>query len=251
MGAGERHNPTNLPRQSRAFFDLPRELRDEIYKHYHCAVPRTNGALLGYIDTPSSALLRTCKEVHQEAAPLFRRGLKAALLHERVCIKLADKDAGGTVRHVGWTRVSHERVNVWVRAGPEDDQSEIGWLYDIHHVWQGGVNDGAVKDVGDEILALSSKLKKLTHIFADEALGAIGRRLYSVYSRVAQVESKVLEKDGRGGIEHCSYEGWKGALKERQSQPSGLDMQQIISDVLGMQLTMHPTRTGLGDDGQF
>jgi hypothetical protein len=241
MEAEVRHNPTDLPPQTRAFFDLPRELRDEIYKHYHCAIPRKIGALRDYTDTPSSALLRTCKQVHQEAAPHFHRGLQTALLHERVCIRLRDKDAGGIVRHAGWTRVSHERFNIWVRAGPEDE-SEIGWLYDICYVWHGGVQEDKIKDMGDEILALSAMLKKLSHISAEEASSPIARRLYSVYSRVAQVATKVMQKDGRG--EHVLCEDYKGILKERQSQPG--DMQVAISALRSLVLT----RTDLGDDAQ-
>jgi hypothetical protein len=249
MEAVEHHNPTDLRPQTRAFFDLPRELRDEIYKHHHGAIPRTSGALRGYTDTPSSALLRTCQQVHQEAAPLFHRGLKAALLHECVCMKLRDKDAEGIVRHAGWTRVNYDRFNIWIRVGPEDD-SEIGWLYDLCHIWQGGVNDDAVKEVGDEILALSATLKKLSDLVLQEtkATTLIERRLHSVYSRVAQVATKVMQKDGR--CEDGLCEEVKGTLKERQSQPSGLDMQQIIGDMQSMQLTVYPARTDLGNGGQ-
>ncbi len=177
--------------QTRRFLDLPRELRDDVYKYCYQVTPHTYGALLGYADVPSSALLRTCKQVYQEAAPIFHAGLKAAILHDRVCIKLPN-DSERTVRHAGWQMLNNRRFDIWVRNGP-DDATEVGWLVYLTPIWQGGVQDTNLEQFSAEILTLSTKLHDLYNLFQAEKRkkpSPVEKRLYSLLSRVSQVAKR-------------------------------------------------------------
>jgi hypothetical protein len=244
--------------QTRQFFDLPRELRDEIYKYCYHVTPHTCGALRGYADIPSSALLRTCKQVYQEASPIFHSGLKAVLLHDRVRIKLPS-DSEGVVRHAGWTRISNERFDIWVRNGPEAD-TEVEWFVYLSHIWQGGVRDAELERSADEGFILWAKLDSLSKLFLaqhqDKEFSRIGRRLHSLQSRVCQVAKKVEQKEATRKASVCNETG-KKELKESQSQPSGFDVQQGISFVhhwqsygsVAVRAVRAQTETGSGNQG--
>ena len=214
--------------QTRKFTDLPRELRDEIYKYCYQVTAHSYGALRGYADIPSSALLRTCKQVYQEASPIFHHGLKAVLLHDRVRIKLPS-NSEAVVRHAGWTRISPERFDIWVRSGPESE-TDVEWFVYLSHIWQGGVRDAELERSAHEVIILWLKLDDLSKLFLAQKFSPIGRRLHSLQSRVSQAAKKVEQKDAARKVSVGNETG-KKELKESQSQPSGFDMQQGTSFV--------------------
>ena len=212
----------------RRFFDLPRELRDEIYKFCYQVTPHTCGALHGYADIPSSALLRTCKQAYQEASPIYHKGLKAALLHDRVRFQLRS-DTEDSVRHVGWQKISNERFDIWVRNGP-DDGTEVGWFVYLSHVWQGGVRDVELDYYIEEVINLFDKVDGLTKLYTSgphrmDYWSPVAQRLDKVMDRVCQVLRKTLYPSRpRRVFAPARTSGC-------QRQPIGLDIQQVAGFV--------------------
>lgn len=196
-----------MPSRTITFFDLPRELRDEIYKYHYQPTPHTKGVVWGYTEVPSTALRSTCAQIRAEATTYYHKGLQAALLRDKVCITLAGKSEDGTVRHAGWTRVNPTRFDIWVRNGP-DTTVEAAWLLHVTPVWRGPdwikptdreqtqPQLQQLRIVAGEVGALFSLLEKWANLFSDEERSSqVSRRLFCVRTRVAETAARMLLAD--------------------------------------------------------
>ena len=180
----------HLTKRKLHILDLPRELRDEIYKHYCDLTPRQTGALEGYVDVPSPLALRVCKQFHAELSPIFYAHLKTALLQDRVCLNLTSSLSNQTSRHAGWNVWEHggkKRFSVWVRNGPTDkDDRPVGWWVHVKRVSPQSVETDGRWRVWDDVFRLNDTLIRFNKV-PQIRCWQIRARLWTLQDRVKQV----------------------------------------------------------------
>ena len=217
------------------FFDLPRELRDEIYKHYCDPSPRQGTPLERYTVLTSPAPLRVCKQFYAELLPIFYSSLEAALLQDRVCIKLSTASSNNRPWYAGWTIWGHftdRCFSVWIRRAPEDDRM-TGWWMDTQRVsMQEMANQpDAYRRSWQSFLQLSDTLE---HLNKDKRINSepVRSRLRGVQRRVSAVIQEVRKVE---------YQRQKAKLREARSHGNALR-----TEATGITTSQRPTLTWKG-----
>lgn len=124
-------NKNMMAKQSITFFDLPSEIREEIYRLYCNSSPRTSGSLEGYIDFPLPAPLAVSRRMRNEIMPTYYKSVKKIIFKDRVCFKLGSSDVENHFYFAGWTIWSNggrRSFNTWTRHGPEDQRYAAWWV---------------------------------------------------------------------------------------------------------------------------
>lgn len=173
------------------FFDLPREIRDEIYRHYSKSTPQQQGALEDYATVPSPASLRICKQIYAELSPIFYESLKTCLLQDRVCIRLRVNKSNGRASYVGWSIWTHDKskcFSTWLRVGHEEE-SMAGWWMSVQRLSPREMESNphvAYRQMSKEILLWAEMLEKLTKVPQITCV-PIRARLLGLQKRVAEI----------------------------------------------------------------
>lgn len=180
--------------------DLPRELRDEIYKHCCNPSPGQNGALKGFVDLPSLALLRVSKQIRAECGPIFQDALEHTLLKHNVCLKMKAEDSDHGTMYACWSiwRTENRRfLSVGVRQGV-DGHGIAAWWTDARRV--------AIQDIDKDsrsstewmqsLTILAEVLDKLRKVAVAKDV-RVRSRLQGVQGRVSEVVRAVCDLEER------------------------------------------------------
>ena len=183
-----------MSNQALTFFDLPRELRDDIYNLLATRAPRDGGPLKGYADLPSPSLLAVSRRLRAEYLPIFRKSLTNVITQDRVCFYLGRSNKPGYSYYACWNiwRIKNHRskFTLWTRHGKSTDNYAAWWCDTVVPEWSpsprelntSGLQTSAFQAAHrfSEVLQKMIWLEKVYDI-------PIGLRLMNVYCRVRKV----------------------------------------------------------------